>query len=100
MLTRGGLVPIYEYECKGGHLNERFAKMTDHHPLRVRCSVCGGHARRIVSHTNIQPVMHEYLDRGMGKVIKGRTHLREVQKQLGCVDADIPAMKPSTSWSG
>jgi putative FmdB family regulatory protein len=93
-------VPIYEYECKRGHHEERFAKMSDRHPLRVRCSACGGHARRVVSHTNIQPVIHEYLDRGMGKVIKGRTHLREVQRELNCVDANPSSMKPSTGWDG
>jgi putative FmdB family regulatory protein len=98
-LTFGGQVPIYEYECKSGHPEERFYGMNDRHPLRVRCSVCGKHARRVVSHTNIQPVIHEYLDRGMGKVIKGRTHLREVQKQLGCVDADVKSMQPTTSWN-
>jgi putative FmdB family regulatory protein len=93
-------VPIYEYECKSGHLNERWMRMIDHHPLRVRCSVCRTWAKRIMSHTNIQPVIHEYLDHGMGRVIKGRTHLREVQRELNCVDADPRSMKPSTSWDG
>lgn len=91
-------MPIYEYKCKGGHLNERFENMKDRHPNWVRCSVCGGHARRILSIINIQPVMHEYLDRGMGRVIKGRTHLRQVQRELGCVDADIKTMQPKTDW--
>ena len=91
-------MPIYEYECKGGHVEERFFNMMDRHPMRVRCAVCGGHARRIVSHTNIQPVIHEYHDKGMGRVVKGRTHLRELQRELGCVDADVSSMKPSTSW--
>jgi putative FmdB family regulatory protein len=95
-------VPIYEYECKScGHVEERWFRMNDHHPKKVRCSVDGKMARRVVcTNTNIQPVMHEYLDRGMGKVIKGRTHLREVQKQLGCVDADVKSMQPTTSWNG
>ena len=67
--------------------------------MRVRCSVCGGHARRIVSNINIQPVIHEYFDHGMGKVVKGRTHLRGLQKELGCVDADLKAMTPSTGFN-
>ena len=71
--------------------------MSEERPPTVRCKTCRKKARRVFAHS-VLPVIHEYFDCGMGRVVKGRSHLREVQRELGCVDADVKAMKPSTGW--
>lgn len=74
-------------------------RMSEHHPSRVRCSRCGRQAKRIVSNTFVQPVINEYFDVGLNRPIKGRTHLRDVQRELGVVDAaPLKDMKPSAGW--
>jgi hypothetical protein len=86
-------VPLYEYRCEAGHSQDRFFHPEDPKPRVVRCKTCRRRARRVFS-LSVQPLIYEYYDRGMGRVIKGRTHLREVQRELGCADADIGGMKP------
>lgn len=46
-------MPIYEYECKAGHVSEALAS-SDDAPRNLPCDTCGENATRIISAPAVQ----------------------------------------------
>lgn len=83
-------MPIYEFECKEGHVSERFLKIED--TLRfISCDTCQKGAQRIISRPTIHPDIEEYMDENLvpegsvegAQLVKSRKHKAELMKQQG-----------------
>lgn len=83
-------MPIYEFECKEGHVSERYLKATDTTRF-VQCDTCDKGAQRIISRPNVRPDIPDHIDENLvddhdtsgGYLVKGRAHKRERLKELG-----------------
>lgn len=78
-------MPMYEFGCPNGHVVEHFFRMNDERPATIPCE-CGAESKRIFSLAGIVPDFPEHYNISLGRVVKGRQHLRQLQKQLGCHD--------------
>lgn len=77
-------MPLYDFSCEQGHVTEKFFGMNDE--KSTECSTCGGPTRRIFALAGVVPDFPEHFNISLGRVVKGRQHLRQLQKQLGCHD--------------
>ena len=87
-------MPLYEYECKEGHVSMILASIDDR-PRTVSCDGCDGRATRIISRPTIFGSGEEYMDENLaeygsseGFVVKSRAHKRQRLKDLGLVERD------------
>ena len=90
------MAPLYDFECEKGHVTERLFRMDD--VKSTDCSTCGGPTRRIFSRAAVVDDFPEHMNISLGRVVKSRAHLKQLQKELGCQDwVPPPQERPLSS---
>ena len=90
-------MPFYPYKCNAGHETDRFYKMSDTRPSSIRCA-CGRSARRQIVLPQLITDIPEHFNTSLGKPVKSRAHLRQLQQQHGCQDVEGGVPDPPSDW--
>lgn len=80
-------MPIYVYECKGGHRFDLYLPLKDYNTTQ-KCE-CGEDANRKTVPTMISPDIapwDHYISPASGKLITSHKERRQDMKESGCVD--------------
>lgn len=79
-------MPLYDFQCKNGHVTEKFYRMKDARPRSVRCGSCQSRASRIYSRAAVQDDFPEHYNWSIGEVVRNRAHLKQIQRDRGLQD--------------
>jgi len=79
-------MPLYPYRCEAGHESDEFFHMQDEKPWAIPCATCGQPATRAVVLPTIRADIPEHFNETLGMTVRGRTHLKTLQHDLGCQD--------------
>lgn len=90
-------MPIYEYSCEKGHRTEVFRKMTDEHPVEIKCNSCPRTATRVFAPPAVVDDFPEHYNWSIGAVVKNRAHHKQLQKEHGLQDYEVLKEGPQTS---
>jgi putative FmdB family regulatory protein len=87
-------MPAYPYRCDQGHETDVFFHMADTKPPVVACESCGQPAKRAVVLPRVQGDIPEHFNETLGMAVRGRTHLKQIQREQGCQDYEPgPSMR-------
>lgn len=87
-------MPFYPYFCEQGHESEAFFHMKDDKPGSVACETCGRPAKRAIVVPIVNGDIPEHYNPSLGTAVRGRTHLKSLQRELGTSDYEpSPKMK-------
>lgn len=96
-------MPTYLYTCRNGHDLEE-ARPIENRNERCACPECGedmtrNEALELASQQHI-PEIPEHFNLSTNCVIRGRTHLRQIQRERGLSDYDPKEHGgPPSDWS-
>jgi len=80
------MMPIYEYECKKGHLTEEIFPITDF-PEEITCPVCKSRSKKIISLSVRRDISgYPYVEEHLGEVpvlVESPEHRKKLMKERG-----------------